>query len=48
MAKKEWIKKENARIHANTLKFVQEEKNIRRFKKKWQDQGSVKTQDAER
>jgi len=32
MAKKEWLKKENARIHANTIKFIKEDAVKRREK----------------
>lgn len=34
MAKKEWLKKENARIHANTIKLIKEEAVKRREWKK--------------
>lgn len=30
MAQKEWIKKENARIHKNTIEFIKKEKERRK------------------
>ncbi len=44
MAKKEWLKRENLRIHKNTIKFIKEDKQRRKWRKEQQNVKDVKSQ----